>query len=722
MKTLKIIGTAALSLALAGCGNETPPLKTPEWCNSQGQCEMIYLYHTEEDPTYGMDWWEWGSGSKYASSNGVVTITPGAVNSALVFNPNSGGTIDASLVNTFKFTVKGSTVGAIRVPVKTDIDSESVEIATDISEGTSLGNGWVEMIVPIPSYANLKNVGFIIPGAGEVQVKDIYLAKDDNIDDSTPEPTDGTFVLISDVDNESDIEFDQNGQDTTISTMGTCTDISLNIQHNGQNAWSITKEPTDENGDDVIDGNDPSNWGAALGFMDGINQDLSKYEYLDIAIAADSVFKSYTIGLSSDGVESEIVLPIDKSSPEWQSVRLDLDKLGLNNKSIDYVSVFADADYDVGGTFYVSDYKFVKLGEREYDSNTEDEFVFKHSELDSNLIEDNDDFDNTGNITFSDLGTGTVLGDVTYLSKEAWSLTAANAGDAVLALQGDISDGSTIDPYKVDLSQYTHLALDVSSSGSFSKYAVSIKARGTGNAEIEHEVEFSLAKANEWNTIVINLDQYGVNLSNVIQVKVSGVTNQDGDNILYVTDFYAYDTGYHPTKGKDYDDAFVFIDANQQSAWDGSDVIIDNADHLNDGNATISNWGSGTKFDTNASYLNKGAVSLTKNGWGTVLAFSGDIYGEIQTFDFDTDVYNKLQISLATDNSAFNSARVRFVTKQGDLEHNVTLSGLDTNWQDFTIKLNELPIKAKDIYKIAVMGDGGSNGDVLYVTDLKVSK
>ncbi|MGR5285016.1 hypothetical protein ACP3V5_06835 [Vibrio maritimus] len=195
MNALKILATSALTLAIVGCSTYTPtsaqhnPVKSQSSSNLQVQGDTVYLYHAKEKSTFAMKWWEWGTGSKYDTSDDkVISITPGSGwgghTSALVFastdKSNNLVPVDASMVDTFKFKVKGNTVSAMKVHVKTDKSSEQIRISTHTSKGKDLGNGWVQMAVMIPSYSNLTQVGFSIPGSDVVQVKDIYLVNADS--------------------------------------------------------------------------------------------------------------------------------------------------------------------------------------------------------------------------------------------------------------------------------------------------------------------------------------------------------------------------------------------------------------------------------------------------------------------------------------------------------------------------------------------------------------
>jgi len=331
------------------------------------------------------------------------------------------------------------------------------------------------------------------------------------------------------------------------------------------------------------------------------------------------------------------------------------------------------------------------------------------------LIVDNDNNSNQGNIKFGEWGTQTKLEDTTFKGLNCWKLTAVAGWGAVLALQGDISDGTNIDNYDVDLSKYTNIKFKVASEGAFDRYALSIGSSVNGNAASQ-DVGFSIKDPSSWNEVDIDLDYYGVDLSNVSQIALFGAYSggKPAGQKIYITDFMIHDTGIEGKNEKDSsDEKFVIKSSTNEEV----DIIIDGDDSAHNGNITINDWSTNTVLqDTEYKGLN--CWELKKgNGWGAVLALMGDMYGDVMTYDLDLTKYSSLNIKMAA-KGAFTKYWIKFI---GGAEFGKEFS-LTEDWKDFSINLNEIPLNLLKLQQIVIYGEGGNAGDKLYITDLNISK
>ncbi|CAH0529849.1 hypothetical protein [Vibrio hippocampi] len=721
MKALNFISTAALTVLLTACGDDPNETDDTTPTDPSTPVSSIYIYHSEQESNVSFAHWgdTWGSGSTIepvsdSDYGEVLRINYGSdwgTNNAVVaWGNEDADAIDASGLDVARFKVKGDSIDEITVSIASVGSSSNYEQTYSISDGTSLGNGWTEMEVSFPGYSNLTWVGLMFPEATSVDLVDVYIADSDGNGDDGGDPGTETdaFVIYSDTE-ATDVTF----SDSTIQTWDTGTVLQGDVDFNGKKAWQITSGGI-------------GSWGAVLVYANGLEGDFSHFNYLDLAIATEGSFSGgYKLVVSGDGVAKEYALPVNDSDvTTWQDVRVDIDDLGLSLSSIDHVAVMGMTDTTDQSSFYVTDFQFTKEFDKSYDSNTENEYVFVHSDsaMPSDLVVDGDDSSSAGNVIFGEWSTGTILDmDATYLDTSAWQMVGNGGWGSVIALQGDISDGSTIDNLDVDLSEYTNITLKVASQGNYSKYAVSFVAKN-GENESSQEVAFSLAEPSEWNTIDINLAAVGVDLANINQIAVFGSHTDAAETgqTLYVTDFYAYDSGYESeTDFNDYGDAFTMISATE--TIDESDMTFDDSAHLNVGNASFNEWSTNTGIVIDTTYSSKNSWEMTKSdGWGAVLAISGDMYGEIQQFDFDTTVYHTLNLSVATV-GAFEKVTLFVGTAQGASKE-ITLEGVSTDWATFSYDISQLGLNTSTINQLAIFASGGNSGDTLYVTDLNFSK
>lgn len=516
------------------------------------------------------------------------------------------------------------------------------------------------------------------------------------------------FILISSSGEESDIDFTV---DYPVGTWSTGSEIAETI-YEGLSAWEITSGPNNA---------EQGNWGTVLVFQDGIDGDLSLFNSIDLKLATSGGYDQYKLSISGSGVGKEIVLPVNDGITTWQELSINLADFGVNLSEIDYIAVMG-----VGGTssvskFYVTDYSLVKDTEITVDTNTESDFVFKYSDssVTSSLIVDGDDYSDVGNVIFGEWSTGTGLSESFYNGMDAWKLSAGGSWGSVLALQGDISDGTNIDNYDTDFSQYTNIKLKVASEGNFSSYILYISSV-IGDYTAEQKVEFSLNDQAAWNSIDIDLDRYGIDLSNVNQIVAYGMY-ADGlpaSQKLYITDFIAYDTGISSVVEKDSsDDKFVFI----SSTGEDVDIVVDGDNAVHEGNITVGEWSTSTTISTDVEYNGLNAWKLTQtSGWGAVLAMMGDTYGGVQSYDLDLNEYSTVNFKIAAD-ADFTEYYVDFLTTTG-AEAKIPLSVIsNSNWKDVSISLADLPINLNQLNQIVIYGVGNS-GNSLYITDFSISK
>jgi beta-glucanase (GH16 family) len=561
---------------------------------------------------------------------------------------------------------------------------------------------WQDISVEISGLSSVKQIA-VIGGGGNAGTSKIYVT-DFTLETGNSGTVTQKFVIIpSDANTQSDVAFSND----TVGEWSTGTTSNGEAEFKDKKCWELTSgSKTAEQG----------NWGTVLVFQNGINGDFSQYSKIKVKIATTGEYSAYKLSLSACGVSKEMVLPIDNQVAEWQDFSIDIIDLPLNLKSIDFIAVLG-----VGGTpgtskFYVTDFEIVKDKEVTL-AEIDNDYILKSSDpnINSNLIVDGDNNSDTGNIIFGEWGTQTKLEDATFADLDCWKLTAVAGWGAVLALQGDISDGTNIDNYDVDLSKYTNIKFKIASEGSFERYALSIGSSVNGNS-VGQEVGFSVKDQASWNEIDIDLDNYGVDLSNVSQMALFGVYpgGAAAGQTIFITDFIIYDTGIVGSNEKDStDDKFVFKSSTDEQV----DIVVDGDDCAHNGNITINDWSTGTILG-DTEYNGSNCWALTKTtGWGAVLALMGDIYGDVLTYDIDLTKYQTVNFKIAAVGS-FTEYFIKFIAGP---EFGIQLN-LTEDWKDVSINLNEIPLNLLKLQQIAIYGAGGNAGDKLYITDLNISK
>jgi beta-glucanase (GH16 family) len=645
---------------------------------------------------------EWSTGTVihndalYEGKNCWELLSNGSWGTVLAFqNGINGDFSDYAKLNVSIATTGG--FGEYKVAIVPSTGSNK-EFVLSVNDSIT---SWQDISVDISGLDEISQIAIYGVG-GNIGVSTIYVTDFKLVKGNGGTVSQKFVIISSDVNETSDVTFN----DSTIGDWSTGTSSNGEASHEGKNCWEMTSgSKTPEEG----------NWGTVLVFQNGIDGDFSKFSCIKLKIATSGDFSPYKLLISAYGLTKEIVLPVNNSVSAWQDISIDIIDIPLNLKSIDFIAVLGVGGVIGSSKLYVTDFEIVKDTDITL-AQIDDDYVFKSSDpgVISNLIEDGDNNSDLGNIIFGEWGTQTKLGNTTFAGSECWQLTAVAGWGAVLALQGDISDGTNIDNYDVDLSKYTNIKFKIASEGSFDRYALSIGSNNNGN-EASQEVGFSLKDQTSWNEIDIDLDYYGVDLSNVSQIALFGVYPEGiaAGQKIYITDFMIYDTGIVGNEKPSSDDKFVFKSSTDEHV----DIIVDGDDCAHNGNITINDWSTGTILG-DTEYNGSNCWALTKTtGWGAVLALMGDIYGDVLTYDIDLTKYQTVNFKIAAVGT-FTEYFIKFIAGP---EFGIQLN-LTEDWKDVSINLNEIPLNLLNLKQIAIYGAGGNAGDRIYITDLNISK
>lgn len=568
---------------------------------------------------------------------------------------------------------------------------------TNLSETVSLTTDWQTYSYVITTNGfgdDNSRVFFDLGGqAGSIFIDDVSVSIQENSDGSVVE---NEFFIISST-GDSNVNFASD----TIGEWSTGTLIEADVSFAAKQAWKLTSQ---------------GSWGSVLAFQNGFLGDFSAFNRIELKLATSGGYSGYKLTISANGISEEISLPVNDSIDGWQTISMDTANIPLNLSSIDWVAVYGMGGEAAVSTIYITDFKLVKDQPIVLDPNTEEDYVFISSDVSiaSDLIHDGDNYSDVGNIMFGEWSTNTGISNTNYLGLEAIHLTDGGSWGAVFALQGDISDGSTIDNYDVDMAKYTNLRFKVASQGAFERYVLFIGSK-VGDNEASQEVAFTVANPAQWNSIDINLAQYGINLSQVNQMALSGVySGGSAGQEIYLTDMVLYDQGFISSKVSE-DDKFVFF----SSTGERSDMIFDGDDFAHNGNVTLSEWSTGTQFSGDVIYNGLSAFELTKgDSWGAVLALMGDIYGGVQEYKLDVAQYKTINFKIAAQGS-FSEYIINLLGNGAELPIQLTV---DEQWTEVTLNVVDMPINMSKLTQIAIYGIGGANGDKIYITDLNISK
>lgn len=118
-----------------------------------------YIFHSEYEDSYYMENWgdTWGSNTSYTNQPSDTTyakaleLTKGPDwGTVIAWGNLPANAIDISAYTHARFKVKTSTFTQVQVYFQSESAVNS-EVTYSLTRGTSLGNGWIEMEVPIPS-------------------------------------------------------------------------------------------------------------------------------------------------------------------------------------------------------------------------------------------------------------------------------------------------------------------------------------------------------------------------------------------------------------------------------------------------------------------------------------------------------------------------------------------------------------------------------------------
>ncbi|AXY02522.1 hypothetical protein D1115_15790 [Vibrio alfacsensis] len=715
-ESFKYLTPALATLALVGCGDEpltnndsgggTNPPPTPPPAG-----ESLYIVHSNEtvNATFD-DWSNWGSGSQaetvsHGTYREIINITGGEgwgdIASSLAWGYLDQSTFDSSAYTHANFKVKSSSATTVEVSITSTTygdDKQTYQLST---VGKPLADGWVQMQVPITTNSATTYFGLTFAGANAVSLADVYLSEEAGTT-PPPLPDQDSFVLYDATSGftNTDIAF----SDDTIQEWSTGTVFNADDNFENKKAFSIQKgSKTPEEG----------NWGAVLVLQGGYERDLSEFNYIDVKVATKGGFDRYALSIASDGITKELQLPVDDQiNDKWQTIRLPLSNFGLEMSKVNTVAIMGVGGQVGVSTFYVTDFQFVKTQAPEKDVDIAKDFVIIDATRDPSF----------GEANYGEWSTGSVFeSNDSYLGKATWSITRGaktpeegNWG-TVLALTHPDGDANTL----ADLSNHTNLSLQVAAVGKFDRYEVFLSANVNGK-KAEFKIPFSLEDPEQWSTIDIDLTAFGLNLSHINQIAVVGVFSPDTTGqVLYLTDFHAYDSQTHPSRDhNDYGDRFLMI----SSTGEASDLLYDDSNFINVGNASFNDWSTGSGFDLEASYLGNQAWEITKgNGWGAVVAFTGDHYGAIMPFDFDMKLYKNFSFKLASIDT-LNEFKIAFNTAKGASYEFVLTPQPNSDWTTYSFDMSAMPIDVQDIMQVAIFGANGVAGDKFYVTDMKFEK
>ncbi|MDD1779771.1 PEGA domain-containing protein [Enterovibrio sp. ZSDZ35] len=165
--------------------NLTIPLSKTETPGPVDTSDKRYLFHSEFEPSYefehkGSPWdsqataiWN-PAGSQYAKSIRVSSGYYWGPYAVAAWGNEDANAIDTRGFDLLRFKYKSDFATQVEVSIQ-GVNTPESKVAYSLGTSTSLGNGWHEMEVPFPGFADLTWVGLMFPGDGTIEIADLLI-------------------------------------------------------------------------------------------------------------------------------------------------------------------------------------------------------------------------------------------------------------------------------------------------------------------------------------------------------------------------------------------------------------------------------------------------------------------------------------------------------------------------------------------------------------------
>ena len=347
-----------------------------------------FIAYSGEDDTFEIGYWgdTWNSGTTYTELSDAVyskayELTSGTgwgSDFAVIAWGNDDqdevetDSIDITGYNLARFKVNTESFTTVEVSVQSASQDES-KISYNLSDGTDLGNDWVEMEVALPDgFTDMTWFGLMFTGSGTVQIADVYFVAEETTDSSDESDTDGStdsdvsqpvtaaptpsgygddevFTLFSDT-----YAVDQSVSDWMEWWWEAPTYSSGSIDGNNYARYEIISTGTEGgvggivfNADGAADVSDYSEWNFDLYVEEGISQVVVKLVSSNDAGAVKTI-SNPTIGSWETFTVAFTDLTDDNDSDGIVVNTSELEKIGLQIWGDEGKAVFVDNIYFSG--------------------------------------------------------------------------------------------------------------------------------------------------------------------------------------------------------------------------------------------------------------------------------------------------------------------------------------------------------------------------------------
>ncbi|RXJ73953.1 hypothetical protein CS022_06640 [Veronia nyctiphanis] len=152
-----------------------------------------YIAFSGKEDTFSIKYWgdTWGSGTTisdledeaYAKAFLLTSGNAWTVDAAaMAWGNDKADAVDIAPYTHARFKVSSSDYESVRVSI-VSARWPANNVTYPLSTGTSLGNGWVEMEVPLPNFPDMKAFGLVFEGgAGTAKLADVYFTTKDTDD------------------------------------------------------------------------------------------------------------------------------------------------------------------------------------------------------------------------------------------------------------------------------------------------------------------------------------------------------------------------------------------------------------------------------------------------------------------------------------------------------------------------------------------------------------
>ncbi len=438
-----------------------------------------YIFDSANEDTFYMQYWgdTWGTETEYTDQPSDTTYAKAleisksaSWGTVVAWGNEIENTINISSYTTANFKVKTDTFESVQVFVQSATLPES-NVVYDLTTGVDLGNGWVEMQVPLPGFTDMTwfSLNFIGDDGTTVLLADLYFTGP-NVEPPVVEPP--VEPQVEPPAGDAYI-FDSNNDD------------SYSMEYWGD-AWGtgtvFTDQPSDMTYAKALEISKSDSWGTVVAWGNEPENsiDISAYTHAKFKVKTDS-FDSVQVFVQSK-TQPETNLSYDLSSGVdlgngWVEMQVALP--GFTDMTWFALNFIGDA----GTTVLLADVHFTTSGVvPPVEPPAGDAYIFESANEDSYFMEYWGDTWGTGT-AYTDQPTDNTYAKALEISKsDSWGTVVAWGNEPENA---------------INISPYTHAKFKVKTS-TFELVQVFVQSKTLPESNITYDLSAGVDLGNGW--------------------------------------------------------------------------------------------------------------------------------------------------------------------------------------------------------------------------------